>query len=99
MKRYLLKKGVKEEYIIKEDESKNTMENLKNSKMIMDKKGFKKAIVVSNSYHLKRASLMAKKLGIDSSFSGVYVNTYKSHERIGFIREIPALFKFYILGK
>ncbi|WP_034869141.1 YdcF family protein [Clostridium lundense] len=99
MKRYLLKKGVKEEFIIKEDQSKTTMENLINSKRIMEKKGFNKSIIVSNKYHLKRASLMAKKVGIDASFSGVYVSDYKSHERMGFIREIPGLLKFYITGR
>lgn len=99
MKRYLLNKGVKEEFIIKEDKSKTTMENLINSKQIMGNREFSKAIIVSNKYHLKRASLMAKKVGIDSSFSGVYVSDYKSHERIGFIREIPGLLKFYILGR
>ena len=74
------------------------MENLSNSKKVMVDKGFKTAVIVSNKYHLKRASLMAKKVGIDASFSGVYVTPYKSHERIGFIREIPGLLKFYILG-
>lgn len=99
MKRYLLKKGVKEEFIIKEDKSKTTMENLINSKKIMEKKSFNKSIIVSNKYHLKRASLMAKKVGIDASFSGVYVSDYKSHEKMGFIREIPGLLKFYITGR
>mgnify|MGYP000947005593 FL=1 len=98
MKRYLIDKGVKEKFIIKEDKSKTTMENLVNSRTIMDGRGFSKAIIVSNKYHLKRASLMAQKVGIDASFSGVYVTPYKSHERIGFIREIPGLLKFYILG-
>ncbi|BDR67751.1 YdcF family protein [Clostridium tetani] len=97
MKRYLISKGVKEEYIIKEDKSTSTMENLKNCNKIMEKKGLKNAVIVSNKYHLKRASLMTKKVGIDSSFSGVYVTSYKKHEIYGFIREIPALLKFYIL--
>lgn len=97
MKRYLISKGVKEEYIIKEDKSTTTMENLKNCKKMMEKKGLKNAIVVSNKYHLKRALLMTKKVGIESSFSGVYVAPYKKHEIYGFIREIPALLKFYIL--
>lgn len=97
MKRYLMSKGIKEEYIIKEDKSTTTMENLKNCKNMMEKKNLKNAVVVSNKYHLKRASLMTNKVGIDSSFSGVYVVAHKNHEIYGFIREIPALLKFYVL--
>lgn len=96
IKRYLIELGMDEKYIIKEDKSTSTMENLKNSKEIMKDRSFNSAIVVSNKYHLKRASLMAKRVGIHASFSGVFVEDYINHERYGFIREIPALIKFYI---
>lgn len=97
MKRYLLNKGVKEELIIKEDLSTSTMENLQECKKIMEEKGFEKAIIVSNKFHLKRASLMAKEVGIDASYSGVFVEEHKSKEIYYFFREILALAKFYIL--
>lgn len=96
IKRYLIDLGMDEKYIIKEDKSTSTMENLKNSKEIMKDRDFNSAVVVSNKYHLKRASLMTKQVGIDASFSGVFVKDYIYHERYGFIREIPALIKFYI---
>lgn len=96
VKRYLIELGMDEKYIIKEDKSTSTLENLKNSKEIMEEKDFNSAIVVSNKYHLKRASLMAKRVGIHASFSGVFVKDYINHERYGFIREIPALIKFYL---
>lgn len=95
IKRCLIDLGMDEKYIIKEDKSTSTMENLNNSKEIMKDKGFNSAIVVSNKYHLKRASLMTKKTGIDASFSGVFVKEHVNHEVYGFIREIPALIKFY----
>lgn len=97
MKRYLLDKGVKEELIIKEDLSTSTMENLEECKKIMEEKGFEKAVIVSNKFHLKRASLMAKQIGIDASYSGVFVEEHKEKEIYYFIREILALAKFYIL--
>ncbi|GAA0740980.1 YdcF family protein [Clostridium oceanicum] len=97
MKRYLLKKGLKENQIIKEDKSLTTMDNLTNSKKVMNEKGFNSTIIVSNKFHLKRASLMAKKVDLDASYSGVYVKEYESHETYGFLREIPAVIKFYIL--
>jgi len=99
MKRYLLDKGIDENSIIMEDESKNTMGNLTFSKKVMEDKGFKNAVVVSNKYHLKRVSLMCKKLGMNASYSGVFVYQYKSFEYKGYIREVPGMLKFLILKR
>lgn len=98
MKRYLISKGMDPSKILTEESSTSTMTNLINSKKIMDLKKFKSAVVVSNSYHLKRASLMAKVVGINASYSGVFISKYKSQEVSGFLREILAIMKFYILG-
>ncbi|WP_333887575.1 YdcF family protein [Clostridium sp.] len=95
MKNYLVYKGVDSSKIIMEDKSMSTMENLSNSKKVMEEKAFKSAVIVSNEYHLKRASLMAESQGIDGSYSGVFVYLYKSREITGYIREIPALWKYY----
>jgi len=57
----------------------------------MNRRGFKSAIIVSNMFHLERAYLIAKKLKINASVSGVYVQQYSYEEYKGFIREIVAL--------
>lgn len=98
MKRYLLRNNIDEKYIIKEDKSNSTYENLVNSLEIMRNKGFDNAIIVSNKYHLKRASLIAENLKINASYSGCFVREWIYFEIIGFLREIFALMKFYILG-
>ncbi|MFC0906525.1 YdcF family protein [Clostridium sp. MT-14] len=97
MRQYLLSKGMDNSKIIAEDKSSSTMENLINSKKIMDAMGFHSAVIVSNKYHLKRASLMAKSQHIKGSYSGVFISSYKAHEISGYIREIPAVWKYYIL--
>lgn len=99
MKRYLLSKGVDESKIIIEDRSSNTMENLRNSKSIMNERSFSTAIVVSNKYHLKRASVMAKKVGLNASYAGIFVSRYIWDEVYGFFREIPGIIRLYILGR
>ena len=99
MKEFILSKGLKEENIIVEDKSKTTMENLTFSKEKMKERNFNSAIIVSNMYHLKRASLMVKKLNINVSYSGVFLKQYMNLEVKGFIREIPGLIKYYILRK
>lgn len=95
MKIYLIEKGIKKEKIIKENISKNTYENLNNSKQIMDKMHFKTAIIVSNKFHLFRAKTVAEKLKINSTYSGVFVKRYIYHEAYGFLREPLGLVKYY----
>lgn len=97
MKIYLISKGIDSSKVILEDKSASTRANLINSKEIMDKRKFKTAIIVSNKYHLKRASLIARDERIEANYSGVFVTPYKKDEIMGYIREIPALIKYYII--
>ncbi|MEY7998931.1 YdcF family protein [Clostridium sp. Mt-5] len=97
MKRYLVSKGIDGSKIIMEDKSASTMANLINSKKAMDEMGFKSAVIVSNKYHLKRASLMAESQHINGSYSGVFVSSHRKEEISGYIREVPAMWKYYLV--
>lgn len=99
MKKYLVDKGVESKNIFIEDKSNSTMENLVLSKEIMDKNKLKDAVIVSNKYHLRRVSLMAKRISIDASYSGVFVKQYKFLEYKGHLREAMALVKYLIIKK
>jgi uncharacterized SAM-binding protein YcdF (DUF218 family) len=98
MQTYLISKGVDKSKIIIEDRSTSTFENIIYSREIMHKHGLYTSVIVSNKYHLKRASLMAKKNNINASYSGVFAKRYIPYEISGFLREILALWKFYVLG-
>jgi uncharacterized SAM-binding protein YcdF (DUF218 family) len=98
MRKYLLERGVDDADILVEDKSTTTMENLSYSKKKMDARGLKNAIIVSNKYHLKRASMMADRAQIDASYSGVFVKKYWLNEISGSLREIPAFIKLFIFG-
>ncbi len=65
MKKVAVGLGVKEEDIILENQSKNTIENLKNSQKIFTEKGFKKVLLVTSAIHTYRSILIAKKLGLE----------------------------------
>ena len=91
MKDYLMRRGVQESRIITEDESTSTFANLQYSKEKMLQHNLETTIVVSNKYHLARASIMAKSLGLNATYSGVFVSEHKRPEILGFLREIPAL--------
>lgn len=64
MKRELIKLGIGEERIIKEDLSTNTFENMKFSKQLINNDKTK-GIVVTNDYHLFRSLKLAKKQGLN----------------------------------
>lgn len=56
---YAIERGVPEENILLEEKSTITQENIANAKKIMDEKGYRTAIIVSDPLHMKRAMLMA----------------------------------------
>ncbi len=61
MRNYLMVHGIDESRILIEDQSTNTYENLKFSIDLYD---VKHAVVVSNTYHLYRTKIIAKRLGM-----------------------------------
>ena len=77
-KNYSLKKGVPKENIIIEDKSQFTIENISESKLIMDSIGAKTALIISDPLHMKRAVLIAKSYGIDCKPSPTQTTMYKS---------------------
>jgi uncharacterized SAM-binding protein YcdF (DUF218 family) len=67
MQSYLVDKGINPEVIFLEENSFNTRQNLTNSQSIMRQKHLDKAIIVSNSSHIRRALVIAQTLGIEAS--------------------------------
>ena len=61
----LLSWGVDEEDILIDNKSRNTRENIINAKVILDKQGLKRTLLVSSGYHLKRAMACAKKQSLN----------------------------------
>lgn len=75
---YAVSQGVPEEAILLEEESTITQENIANAKRIMDAKGFRTAIIVSDPLHMKRAMLMAHDYGIEAYSSPTPTSRYIS---------------------
>ena len=91
----LIELGVLEKDIILEEKAFTTLENFIYSKLIMDKMGFKSAIIATNTYHAFRCASIAKKNGLD-------FQVQISPKENGFffkplIREVLVAFRYYIL--
>lgn len=97
MKRYLVKKGVSEDIIIKEDKSTSTKENFEFSKdKIEEDSGMKvsrsKVKVVTTDFHAFRSNLLAK----NNNYGKVEIYTSDSYPYlipIFYTREVLALIK------
>ena len=88
--------GIAAERIWLEDQATSTVENLKYSKEMLEGKDGSVG-VLSNEFHLFRASLIAKKQGLKPIF--IAAPTSNTGARIGYtIREIVVLWKFLITG-
>jgi uncharacterized SAM-binding protein YcdF (DUF218 family) len=66
MKALAISLGVPEETIILEDKAKNTYENIKFAKDILDKNNWNNVLLVSSPYHMRRASLVFDKIAKDT---------------------------------
>lgn len=81
-KRFLVDLGVPERDIVSEDNSRTTIENAFYTKEILKRMGFKRPVLVTTAYHMKRAILCFKFYNIDvipapCSFRSTNRRTYK----------------------
>ncbi len=77
MKNYLIEKGISPEDIIVENESKNTLQNMKFSKQKIDKDNKDGKIVFSTTnYHVFRSGVIANEEGIDCEGMGSSTKWY-----------------------
>ena len=89
---YMIERGIPKEHILLEDGSATTMENLINSKKIIDARpGKKKTALVSTNYHIYRCLTYAKRIGMSCVGIGSGVALYFWPTAL--IREFVAVFK------
>lgn len=94
MKQYLLEKDISDKLIIMEDQSVNTYQNMKFSKAIMEAaKPDYKCLFVTNNYHVLRAAILARAVGLNAQGTGSHTAFY--YLPAAFIREhIAIIFKY-----
>ena len=96
MSSYLKSKGIPEDRIIKEEQSTNTAENIKYSKMLMkDEKS--ELVIVTNGFHVFRALSIAKKQGL-SQAQGLAAPSDKILILNYYVREAVGVLKDFLVG-
>ncbi|MDD0859719.1 YdcF family protein [Arthrobacter alpinus] len=68
---YLVAAGAPSEHVIAEEKAKTTAENLQFSAAVAQRQGRGGAmVIVTNNYHVLRAALLSRKLGLDAQVVG-----------------------------
>lgn len=94
MQQTAMEMGVPREVIIMENQARNTWENLLFSQAIGEEAGFSTYIVVSDGFHLKRASLLAEMLDIPAQFSPAVTSPLYTNQALATpyrLREVVAI--------
>src|SRR5256885_16446595 len=94
MARYLIGRGVPEDHVVREDQSRTTEENLTFSQAIMERSrpGYR-CIIVTSNYHVFRAAIVARRLGVNGQVTGARTPGY--YWPTAMLREFAAVFLTY----
>ena len=79
IKEYLVSLGVPPKDISTEERARDTWENAVFAKKLCDEKGYKKPLIVTSAYHMRRAMWSFKKAGFGGAVP--YPTAYKSSKR------------------
>lgn len=95
MAAYLTDRGFPADRLIREDRSRTTEENLIFSKAIMDRGGMPgyRCIVVTSNYHVFRAAILARRIGVNGQVTGARTAGY--YWPSAMLREFAAVFWSY----
>ncbi len=99
--KYCLDNGIPQSAISIETNSQTTLQNIEEASKLLDARSASTALVVSDPWHLKRATAMAHKLGIDAHPSATPSTRFESPKaRLHFLlRELYFYHVFLVFGK
>lgn len=95
MSKYLLENGIEKSRIILEDKSTNTVENIRNSKVLMGE-AYQNVGIVTNNFHLFRAVQIAKAQGL-RGVCGIAADSSVLYLPNNVLRECGGILKDWIM--
>ncbi len=96
--KYAIRQGVDANDILIEKQSRSTVDNLAQAKILMILNGLNSAIIVSDPLHLKRASIIAKHLKIAAVTSPTPTSRYRSFKaQFKFLMREVYFYHYYLL--
>ena len=103
MLEYLAERGVPTERILMEDQSHNTAQNFRYSRVLLEELGYDmdetKVLVVSNGFHLTRARILAERVGFEDVSTLAAPSSHAPSRLKMYIREPLALVKSFVFDR
>ncbi len=96
MKLYLVSRGLPQKNIISDDAGINTAATAINAKRIMDRNGYKSAMIISQFFHISRIKLAFAKAGIRPVYSA-HADYFETRDLYSLIREFFAYYRYLFL--
>ena len=93
---YLIENGIEKSRILLEDESTNTLENIRNSKALMES-SYNGVGIVTNNFHVFRAVQLAKAQGLEN-VCGIAADSSKIYLPNNVLRECCGILKDWVLN-
>jgi uncharacterized SAM-binding protein YcdF (DUF218 family) len=97
-KRFLVDLGIPPDAVILEDRSRDTYENALYCKSICEQRGFKKPLMVTSGYHIKRALLCFNKVGLTVTPFPCALTTWPDN-KYGWQHVLPSAGALYATSK
>lgn len=100
MRDYLVAKGIDTTRILLEDQSTNTIENIRFSKQILDSdcnRQYKNVGIITNNFHIFRATSIAKKQGLQGVY-GIAAPSHPAYLPNNVFRECIGILKDRLVG-
>lgn len=96
MREYLLARGVPPDRVLADRAGDDTFASARDTRAIMDQRGFTSAVIVSHYYHLPRAVLTFQRFGIRSVSAAAVDEVSVWRDSYNILREFAA-FYFYLV--
>ena len=96
MAKYLLENGIEKDRILLEDESRNTVQNIQNSKDIMEE-SYNGVGIITNNFHVFRAVQIAKAQGL-KGVSGIAADSNVLYLPNNMLRECCGILKDWFMN-
>ena len=96
MAKYLLENGIENDRILLEDESRNTVQNIQNSKDIMEE-SYNGVGIITNNFHVFRAVQLAKAQGL-KGVSGIAADSNALYLPNNMLRECCGILKDWFMN-
>ena len=95
MKNYLVQKGIPSDKIMADSAGLNTRMTAENTRRMMDDKGLKSVMVITQFYHISRTKLAFTQVGYDAVYSA-HADYFEWRDGYSVFREFFAYYKYLV---